>query len=119
FGDPRMGKPAYASLRALQHLALILRHQVLVDEKGAPYVTAKGLANLEMLKLRLCLMSGQLNAIFPKRGIETTQAYLRYHKLPRLHEPIKLPSYAHMDCFIGAHASVDVFEEILGKLRQP
>ena len=117
FGDPRRGKPAYASLRALRHLARIVRHEVLVHEDGVPYVTPKGRANLRELKLRLCLMSGQLNAIFPKRGIETTQAYLRHHKLPDLREPIRLADYAHMDCFIGARAADDVFPKILAELR--
>jgi len=116
FGDPRKGKPAYASLRALRHLARIVRHEVLVHEDGVPYVTPKGVASLKKLSLKLCLMSGQLNAIFPKRGIETTQSYLRHHELPDLSEPIRLPAYAHMDCFIGARASDEVFPQILAEL---
>ena len=119
FGDPRRGRPAYASLRALRHLARIVRHEVLVHEDGVPYVTPNGVACLKKLDLKLCLMSGQLNAIFPKRGIETTQSYLRHHQLPRLSEPIKLAGYAHMDCFIGARAADDVFPQILAELPKP
>jgi hypothetical protein len=117
FGNPKAGRAAYANLRALRHLAAIVRRGTLVDEEGDPYLTDDGLGKLEELKMQLCLMSGELNAIFPKRGIETTQAYFKRKQVRGLLEPIMLPDYAHMDCFIGADAA-RVFQDIVDKLGE-
>jgi cholesterol oxidase len=123
FGNPRARReylrPAYTSLRALRHLALIIREETIVHEDGQPYLEERRpdqppLAAL--LPFPLTLLSGRKNVIFPPEGIDTTQCYLK-DKIPRLQPMIRLPEYAHMDCFIGARASDDVFSLLEQRLR--
>jgi cholesterol oxidase len=117
FGDVSGGRPARASLRALRHLARVLRHGEVVHEDGAPYLTGPGKENLNGLGMRLCLMSGKLNHIFPPQGIERTQQLFKEWGVERLSEPIPLDSYAHMDCFIGAAAHQQVFPRLLAEIQ--
>lgn len=125
FGDPVRHRAAYASLRALRHLALILRAGRLVSEDGDDrYVTDRGLAQLDF---RLGLMSGTKNNIFPAAGIEETFRWLQDARgngktSLRDLDILRFPDYAHMDCFIGARAYDQVFGDVLGWLdagREP
>jgi hypothetical protein len=117
FGNPEATdnelKPAYASLRALRHLARILREDQIVHEDGESYLPTGPLNHV--LRFPICLLSGSRNEIFPPEGLEETQRYLR----ERMTQPVTLlavPEYAHMDCFIGARASQEVFPRLLPHL---
>lgn len=137
FGNPHTRTPARASLRALRHLARILRREEVVLEDGTRLLGLTGMArdlrgkkkdvagkerkrtgteNLKKLEIRLSLMSGRLNAIFPIRGIERTHEHFARLGVERLEPPLRLEGYAHMDCFIGARAHQEVFPELLARL---
>jgi cholesterol oxidase len=112
FGDPKHKYPAFASLRALKQLSAIVgAGQLLTEKHEDSYVREENVSNLDF---RLCLMSGLRNAIFPPRGIANTYAWLaeiRRRRPTPLRElfVLPIPDYAHMDCFIGARAHLDVF----------
>jgi cholesterol oxidase len=119
FGNPAARadelKAAYASLRALRHLALMLREREIVHEDRRPYLRDGPLD--DVLPYPICLLSGARNELFPPDGIERTRAYLD-QRLRRATDVLRLEGYAHMDCFIGARARVDVFPRLLERLQQ-
>ena len=119
FGNPNARReylrPAYTSLRALRHLALIIREEEIVNEDGRPYLHGQPLQRV--LGFPLTLLSGRKNVIFPPDGIDETQRYLAAKTIPQLKPMIQLPEYAHMDCFIGARANSDVFPLLEERLR--
>jgi cholesterol oxidase len=113
FGNPHRGEAAHASLRALRHLARIVRHREVVHEDGTPYLSRRAIRHLNF---RLCLMSGEKNDIFPPDGLTLTRQVLLAANMPGLERPLRIPGYGHMDCFIGAHACRDVYRLLLERL---
>ena len=120
FGDPARGAAAYASLRALKHLAAIVAAERVLTEKGEDtYVQDQNV--VDHLDFRLLLMSGAENAIFPPIGIQRTFEWLDGIRAARPSLPdvfqLSVPGYAHMDSFIGARADRDVFRHLVTWLQ--
>lgn len=115
FGDPARKAPAFASLRAMRQLAAIVVAERLLTEEGEDHYVKD--ENVDRIDFRLCLMSGSRNAIFPRRGLARTLEWLKEVRQRRqLQGPdligLPLADYAHMDCFIGARAHLDVFPRL-------
>lgn len=66
---------------------------------------------------RFALFAGARNRCFLPESQRLTYEYLRQHRRgDTLHV---LPTYGHLDVFLGRHAADDVFPAILGELNRP
>ncbi len=98
-----------ANLKALRHLALMVRHGRVVDHTGRNVYLPNHdrLANTPILFLQ-----GERNFIFLPEGSRRTLRYLRKHNGPDRYRREILRDYAHLDAMIGRDASRDVFPAI-------
>jgi hypothetical protein len=67
---------------------------------------------------RFSFFAGELNACFAPESQERTHAWFERHDPARGHTKHLLPSYGHLDVFMGAHAAHDVFPLMLDELER-
>jgi cholesterol oxidase len=100
------------NLRALDHLAVIMKARQVVAADGADsYV-----GHPERLRLPILLVQGERNQIFRSEGSLRTLRWLQEANDPALYERVVLPGYAHLDALIGRDAAADVFPVVSGHL---
>ena len=63
-------------------------------------------------------MHGEHNRMFVPRSTELTYEALRDANGDGLYQRMVIPGYAHMDCWIGERAALDVFPLALAELER-
>jgi cholesterol oxidase len=104
----------YGNLLALEQISTIMGKGLLVDRNGDDTY----LPHVDRLKLPIALVHGADNVFLFPSGSERTYQWLRAHNPPELYTRHVVPTYAHLDCFIGKHAATDVFPLIQSELEQ-
>ena len=99
-------------LRALHHLALIVRRKGAVDHEGRDVY----LPHVERMAIPITFLVGDRNRIFLPEGSARTLAWLREANDPSLYERLDLPGYAHLDALIGRDAATEVFPHLVRAL---
>jgi cholesterol oxidase len=102
------------SVRALEHLARIVRSGHLVDAEG----NDRYLPHLQRLVLPVTLLHGSDNATLLPEGTRRSLALLSEHNGAALYRRHVLPGYGHLDCLIGKEAARDVFPLIAAHLAR-
>jgi cholesterol oxidase len=106
-----------ASLPALAHLSLMLQARKVLDRDGRD-VYLRDPRALERLRIPITFLHGTLNREFlPRSTRETYKALCRVNG-PDLYRRLLFRGYAHMDCFIGKRAAIDVFPHIISELEE-
>ena len=99
-------------LKALHHLALIVRRGAAVDHRGQDVY----LPNVARLALPITFLVGGRNRIFLPESSRRTLAWLQAANDPSLYERLVLPDYAHLDALLGARVAEEVFPLLLQAL---
>lgn len=102
-----------ANIRALEHLALLVRTKHLVDSRGGEVY----MGHLDRLRLPICFIHGAENQCYLPVSTELT-----YNSLCELHgrdlySRHVIPGYGHIDCIYGKNAAQDVYPYILAHLE--
>src|SRR5262249_47960242 len=101
-----------ANVRTFNHISLVVRTGHVVDaDGGETYMN-----HLERLAIPITFIHGAENNLFLPEGSEQTFKTVTTANDAGLYERILFPDYAHMDCFIGRNAAVDVFPTIVSQL---
>ncbi len=103
-----------ANLKTLEQISVMLRTGHAVAADGAE----RYLSHPENLRLPIAFMHGENNRLFVPEGSARTLEFLREHNDPDLYTRHIVAGYAHMDCFIGAHADRDVYPWIVSELER-
>lgn len=103
-----------ASVRALAHLALMVRRGHVVAADGADVY----LPHAERLRIPIRFIHGAENACYLPRGTELSLAYLADRNGPELYSRRVVPGYGHIDCIFGEHAARDVYPYVLEHLEE-
>lgn len=103
-----------AGIRALGHLALMVRHGHLVAADGSEAY----LPHVERLRIPIRFVHGAENACYPLRGTELSLAYVARANGPELYSRRVIPGYGHIDCMFGEHAARDVYPHVLEHLEE-
>src|SRR5436190_72960 len=90
----------------------------LVAVGDRPELPADFAAEPPRTKARFAFFAGELNACFTAESQVRTHAWFERHD-PGRHTVHVLPSYGHLDVFMGAHAAHDVFPTMLEELERP
>ena len=102
----------FGNLTAFSQITELLRKGHLVDRDGRDTY----LPQAQRLKLPIAIIHGADNVFFFPRGSERTYEWLCEQNGPALYSRHVIPGYAHLDCFIGAHAARDVFPIVAAEL---
>jgi cholesterol oxidase len=100
------------NLRALEHMALMIRSRKVVAADGSDIYTS----HPERLRLPVLLVQGDRNEIFRPAGSLRTLQWLQGANDASLYERVVIPGYAHLDALIGRDAPTDVFPVLSGHL---
>ena len=103
-----------ASVRALAHLALMVRRGHVVAADGADAY----LPHAERLRIPVRFIHGAENACYLPHGTELSLAYLASRNGAELYSRRVVPGYGHIDCIFGEHAARDVFPLALEHLEE-
>jgi cholesterol oxidase len=103
-----------AGIRALAHLALMVRHGHIVAADGSEAY----LPHAERLRIPIRFIHGAENACYLPRGTELSLAYLADRNGPELYSRQVIPGYGHIDCIFGEHAARDVYPFVLEHLEE-
>jgi cholesterol oxidase len=97
------------SIKALEHLTLMLRRNRAVTHKGKKtyFEHPENMADTKLL-----LLQGRHNYIFHTAGSLRTLRWLRRNNPGGSYHRLVLPGYAHLDAVVGARAAVDVYPHI-------
>ena len=104
----------FGNLTAFHQISKIMAKASVVDQNGDDTY----LPHVDRLKLPIAIMHGGDNVFLLPEGSERTYEWLREHNPPDLYSRHVVPSYAHLDCFIGKNAAVDVFPLILQEVER-
>lgn len=103
-----------AGMSAFAQLADITKREHVVDKDGEDTY----LPNFENAAIPLLFIHGEMNNFFLPEGTQRTYDFLREHNDPSLYKRHIFPGYAHMDCFIGKNAHVDIFPTLHEELER-
>ncbi|NMG06504.1 alpha/beta fold hydrolase [Brasilonema sp. UFV-L1] len=95
-----------------RHISLILNRGHIVNKHGQDVY----LPHLERLAIPIAFIHGAENDFFLPEGSEITYKLLREKNGSDLYVRHVIPHYAHMDCFMGKNAAMDVFPTIVTEL---
>jgi len=101
-------------LTAFKHLTAMIRQGYAVDANRRDVY----MPNLDRLAVPIMFMHGEHNRMFVPRSTELTYDALRKANGDELYKRVIIPGYAHMDCWIGERAAVDVFPLALAELER-
>jgi cholesterol oxidase len=101
-----------ANVRTFNHISLVVRTGHVVDASGGETY----MNHLDRLAIPITFIHGEENNLFLPEGSEQTFKTVTAANDASLYERILFPNYAHMDCFIGRSAAVDVFPTIVSQL---
>lgn len=102
------------SVKAFEHLSLILKHKVVVNSQGADVY----MPHLARLALPILFIAGAENREFYPVTSQRTFDVLRSTNDPSFYERLVIPGYAHMDCFVGKDAARDIFPSLVDYLHR-
>ncbi|HEY3409086.1 MAG TPA: hypothetical protein VGK53_13015 [Propionicimonas sp.] len=98
-------------------MAACVRAGQLVSVSKRPGLLQRYATEPPRTKARFALFAGARNRCFLLESQRLTYEYLQQHRRgDTLHV---LPTYGHLDVFLGQHAADDVFPAILGELNRP
>jgi hypothetical protein len=98
-------------------MAACVRAGELVSVSNRPGLVQRYATDPPRTKARFALFTGARNRCFLPESQRSTYEYLRQHRTgDSLHV---LPTYGHLDVFLGKHAADDVYPAILGELNLP
>jgi cholesterol oxidase len=100
------------SMPAIMHIGLMMRRRIAVDHTGRDVYHENPVG----FRVPIHFLVGEHNFIFRPDGIGTTIAWLREQHPDVEYTSTLLPEYAHLDCFIGRDAAIDVFPVIVREL---
>lgn len=103
-----------ANITAFKQLALIARHQTIVDAAGNDAY----MPHLERLAIPISFIHGGENACFLPESTARTLAKLSAHNGAHLYDRHVIPNYGHIDCIFGKAAVVDVYPKMLTHLEE-
>ena len=104
----------FGNLMALEQISKIMAKGKLVDKDGKDTY----LPHVDRLKLPIAIFHGADNAFLYPSGSETTYDWLRNNNPPELYTRQLVPTYSHLDLFIGKNAAADVFPLIENELAK-
>ena len=102
-----------ANIQALEHLALLVRTEHLVNAKGEEVY----MGHLDRLKVHICFIHGAENQCFLPVSTELTYNALREANGTDLYSRHVIPGYGHIDCIYGKNAVNDVYPYMLEHLE--
>jgi hypothetical protein len=108
----------HVPLTFFRQMSACVRHGHLVSYEPTPGLPADYTAQAPQTDARFVFFAGKLNQCFLPASQEQSYAFLsgfrrNYHALH------VLPTYSHLDVFLGKSAATDVFPVILEELQQP
>jgi cholesterol oxidase len=103
-----------AGIRALGHLALMVRRGRLVAADGSDAY----LPHADRLRIPIRFVHGAENACYPVLGTELSLDYVARANGPELYSRRVIPGYGHIDCIFGEHAARDVYPHVLEHLEE-
>ena len=101
-----------SNLTFFEHMSRMIRVGKAVDADGADAY----LSHPERFKMPIALLTGEHNRMFQPRSLELTHRWLEDANGPEGYVRHIVPSYAHLDCWIGRDAPRDVFPIALAEL---
>lgn len=101
-----------ANIKALDHLALMVRKGHIVDAEGKESY----LPHLERLALPITFIHGMENRCFLPESTAITYELLQEKNGKSFYERHLIPGYGHIDCVFGKNAVNDVYPYILNHL---
>ena len=102
-----------ASIRALEHLALLVRTQHLVDASGREVY----MDHMDRLAIPITFIHGAENQCFLPVSTEMTFNKLCQMNGTSLYTRHVIPGYGHIDCIYGKNAVADVYPHMLKHLE--
>lgn len=102
-----------ANISAMDHLALLVRTEHLVNAKGEEVY----MGHLDRLKVPICFIHGEQNQCFLPISTELTFNALRAANGDELYSRHVIPGYGHIDCIYGKDAVKDVYPYMLEHLE--
>lgn len=103
-----------AGIRALAHLALMVRRGHLVAGDGEDAY----LPHAERLRIPIRFIHGAENACYLPRSTELSMSFLSDRNGSDLYSRKEIPGYGHIDCIFGEHAARDVYPLMLEHLEE-
>jgi cholesterol oxidase len=103
-----------ASMRALDHLSLMVRRAHVVAADGADSY----LPHLDRLAIPIRFVHGENNACFLPRSTELSLELLSERNGADLYTRRVVSGYGHIDCIFGEHAARDVYPLVLEHLEE-
>ncbi|MDP2389584.1 MAG: hypothetical protein Q8N52_04585, partial [Acidobacteriota bacterium] len=104
----------FANLTAFEQITKMMAAGVIVDRNGDDTY----MPQVDRLKLPIALIHGSDNAFLHPKGSERTFLWLRENNPPAFYTRHVIPTYSHLDCFIGKNAAADVFPVIQAELER-
>lgn len=104
----------FANLTAFEQITKMMAAGVIVDSNGDDTY----MPHVDRLKLPIALIHGSDNAFLHPKGSERTFLWLRENNPPDFYTRHVIPTYSHLDCFIGKNAAADVFPVIQAELER-
>jgi choline dehydrogenase-like flavoprotein len=101
-----------ANLTTFEHMTKVVNGGRAVDADGEDAY----IPNAGNMAVPITFIHGDQNNFFLPTGTQQTYELLCETNGPDLYARYEIPGYAHMDCFIGANASNDVFPLIVREL---
>jgi cholesterol oxidase len=99
-----------ANIKSLEHLALMMRRGLAVDEDGKDAYLPELPARRKILDVPILFLQGTENYIFrPPGGREMIKWLREGAPNPNLYHLRLLPGYAHLDAIVGRNAARDVY----------
>jgi len=104
----------FANLTAFEQITKLMAAGVIVDSAGNDTYMPR----VNRLKLPIALIHGADNAFLQPKGSERTYQWLCDNNGSAFYTRHVVPTYSHLDCFIGKNAAADVFPLIESELAK-
>jgi pimeloyl-ACP methyl ester carboxylesterase len=107
----------HVPLRFFDQIMRCVRAGHLVSVEGKPGLPADFIAQKPQTDARFAFFAGKLNRCFLPESQEKTYDYFNRQRT-EYHSLYVLPSYGHLDVFMGKHAAEDVFPLMVSELER-
>jgi len=105
------------NLTTMQHLHAMAQKKVILNYRGQKiYATQENIRN--RLNFPICLIHGEMNAVFDITSTTKTYDTLRTINGADNYVHHEIDKYGHLDCWWGTNASKDVFPKALNYLEE-
>jgi choline dehydrogenase-like flavoprotein len=103
-----------SNMTFFEHVSRMVRAERVVDSNGMDTY----LEHLDRVRLPITFIHGENNRMFVPESTEITYRLLCAANGSELYARHVIPGYAHLDCWLGAHADEDVFPIALEALEK-